>query len=143
MATQTFATHRHNPKLTGLGGALLLVAMIAFALAAFDVGGRWLVAVGVAAMIGVDAVLLTISRTYVTKLQDRIIRLEMTLRCARFLSPAQQNSLSLLALPQLVALRFASDDEIPALLERAERDRLAPDDIKRAIRNWVPDLMRT
>ena len=48
-----------------------------------------------------------------------------------------------LTMPQLVALRFASDEELPGLLERAERERLAPDDIKGAIKAWVPDLLRT
>jgi hypothetical protein len=48
-----------------------------------------------------------------------------------------------LSLKQLAALRFASDAELPALCERAARERLAPTDIKRAIQNWVPDFDRT
>ncbi|HXG56126.1 MAG TPA: DUF6526 family protein [Vicinamibacterales bacterium] len=41
------------------------------------------------------------------------------------------------------ALRFASDEELPLLLERASRERLAPSDIKRAVRAWVADHERT
>jgi hypothetical protein len=44
---------------------------------------------------------------------------------------------------QIAALRFASDAELPALLERAAREQLPPVAIKRAIKNWVPDLDRT
>ena len=44
---------------------------------------------------------------------------------------------------QALALRFASDEELPALLERAARENLDVDQIKRAIVNWVPDWDRT
>ena len=67
----------------------------------------------------------------------------MRVRAATLLSPPQQTALSRLSKPQIVALRFASDEELPALLERAEREHLAPDQIKRAIKNWVADLDRT
>jgi hypothetical protein len=48
-----------------------------------------------------------------------------------------------LSMKQLAALRFASDAELPALCERAAREKLAPGDIKRAIRAWTPDYNRT
>ena len=44
---------------------------------------------------------------------------------------------------QIVALRFAGDEEFGALLERAARENMAPKDIKAAIKNWRPDLHRT
>jgi len=40
-------------------------------------------------------------------------------------------------------LRFASDEELGALLERAARENLAPRDIKASIRTWRPDPYRT
>ena len=46
-------------------------------------------------------------------LQDRIIKLEMKTRCATLLSSPQQAALGRLSMPQLVALRFASDAELP------------------------------
>jgi hypothetical protein len=143
MSTQTYATHRHNPKLTGVGFLFLVVAAVAFGLRAFDIGGRVLVAAGLASLMLSNLVLLLISRTYTTKLQDRIIKLEMKLRCAQVLSPAQQATLARLSTPQTIALRFASDGELPALVERADRDRLSADQIKRAITTWVPDFDRT
>jgi hypothetical protein len=143
MSTQTYANHRHNPKLTAIGFLFLVLAAAAFGLRWFDVGGQTMVAVGLASLMISNLVLLMISRVYTTKLQDRIIKLEMKLRCARVLSPAQQGLLSRLSASQIIALRFASDDELPALVERADRERLDADQIKRAITSWVPDLDRT
>jgi hypothetical protein len=145
MATQTYATHRHNPKMTGIGFLFVLVAVVAFALRWFGVGGRReMFAVGLAALVAADIVLLIISRAYTTKLQDRIIRLEMKVRTAGLaLQPAQQAALSRISMPQLVALRFASDPELPGLVERADREHLTPDQIKHDIKNWIPDQDRT
>lgn len=143
MATQTYETHRHNPKLTGIGFLCLVAAALALTLAWLDVGRAVMIPLGVAALMASNLTLLAISRVYTTKLQDRIIRLEMALRGARVLSPSQQATLSALSRPQVVALRFASDAELPALVERADRERLTADQIKRAIAAWVPDLDRT
>jgi len=87
--------------------------------------------------------LVLISRTYITRLQDRIIKLEMRVRSASLLTPELQRALFTLNIKQIAALRFASDDELPQLIEQTIRERLAPTDIKKAIRNWVPDLDRT
>jgi Family of unknown function (DUF6526) len=141
--TQSYANHRHNPKLSFIGFLFLLLAIVAFALRWFDIGGRYAMAVGLLALIASIQVLLSISRIYITKLQDRIIKLEMKVRCATLLTPAQQAAYSQLNNAQIVALRFASDEELPALLERADREKLDADQIKRAIQNWVPDWDRT
>jgi hypothetical protein len=142
MTTQTYATHRHSPKLTNVGFLFLLLAIVAFALRAFDVGGRYTMAIGLFGLIAAISTLLTISRVYITRLQDRIIKLEMKIRCAPLLSPALQAAYARLAKRQIVALRFASDEELPSLIERADVEKLTPDQIKRAIKNWVPDWDR-
>ena len=72
-----------------------------------------------------------------------IIKLEMRTRCATLMPSAQQAVLGRLAMPQIVALRFASDAELPALLDRADREQLSSDQIKKAIKNWTPDWDRT
>ena len=100
-------------------------------------------AVGLAALMASVLTLIFISRLYTTRLQDRIIRLEMRLRALQLLTPDQQRGMNTLSLKQLAALRFASDAELPALCERAAREKLAPSDIKRAVKNWVPDYDRT
>ena len=67
----------------------------------------------------------------------------MKVRCATLLAPAQHAAYSRLNKAQIVALRFASDEELPALLERADREKLDADQIKRSIQTWVPDWDRT
>ena len=143
MATQSYATHRHNPTLSFVGFLFLLLAVVAFALRWFDIGGRYAMALGLFGLIASIQVLLSISRIYITRLQDRIVKLEMKVRCATLLTPAQQVAYGRLSKPQVLALRFASDEELPALLERADRERLDADQMKRAIKNWVPDWDRT
>ena len=100
-------------------------------------------AVGLAGLVGAVLVLTYISRLYITRLQDRIIRLEMRVRCAVFLTPGEQRTLQGLDLRRTAALRFESDEELPALLDRTVRDSLTPDQIKRAVKSWVPDPDRT
>ena len=113
MATQSYATHRHNPKPTGIGFLFVVLALVAFSLRWFEIGGRAMFAAGLLSLSASIVVLLSISRTYTTKLQDRIIKLEMRLRCAQLLSGAQQATLNRLSNPQIVALRFASDESFP------------------------------
>jgi len=143
MPTQDYATHRHNPKLTGIGFLFLVISLVAFALRWFEIGGRYTMALGLLGLIASVQVLLSISRIYITKLQDRIIQLEMKVRGMTALTPAQQAVLARLSKSQVIALRFASDAELPALVEQADRERLSADQIKRAIRNWMPDFERT
>jgi hypothetical protein len=64
-------------------------------------------------------------------------------RAAELLAAGQDAQLLKLTPKQIVALRFASDDEFGALLERAARENLPPKEIKAAIRAWRPDPHRT
>jgi predicted phage-related endonuclease len=141
-AQQSFESHAHQPTLTIVASALLTVAAVEFALS-WPPGAGTGMAVGVAALIGSVFTLIWISRAYTTRLQDRIIRVEMRLRALQILTPAQQQAMATLSLKQLAALRFASDAELPSLTERAAREKLAPTDIKRAIQHWIPDFDRT
>ena len=143
MTEQTYATHRHNPKLSGLGMLFLLVAIAGFAIRGYGIGGHLAMALGLFGLIACNFVLLYISREYTTRLQDRIIKLEMRMRCASLLTPPQQATLAKLGKAQLIALRFASDAELGGLVEQADREHLSADQIKRAIKSWVPDLDRT
>ena len=143
MPTQTYATHRHNPQMTTIAGVFFLVAVVSFGLRWFYIGGRYTMALGDVGVLGAIFMLMGISRVYTTKLQDRIIKLEMRVRGMSVLNPTQQAALWRLEKPQIVALRFASDAELPGLIERAEREKLSADQIKQAITNWVPDWDRT
>jgi hypothetical protein len=83
---------------------------------------------------------LSILRLFVVRLQDRIIRLEMRVRLARL---GRESDIDRLTVKQLVALRFGSDRELAALLDRAIGEKLSPDQIKRAVTEWQADHLRT
>ena len=140
---QSYENHRHNPRLARVGFMLLFIAIVSFALAFLDIGGRYPMALGLGALVATVLVLLLISRVYVTALQDRIIRLEMEVRASGLLQPAQLERFRTLSKRQVIALRFAPDAELPALVERAAREALSADAIKRAIKQWRPDPDRT
>jgi hypothetical protein len=138
---QSYKNHAHRPMLTAVGYWFVGVALISFMLRWRATGDRLFI--GLFALSAAVIVLLHISRRYTTRLQDRIIKLEMRVRTAALLTPEQQRLLMQLHNKQIAALRFASDAELPALVERAAREKLKPDAIKRAVQNWTPDLDRT
>lgn len=81
-------------------------------------------------------------RIYALKVQNRLIRLEERLRLRELLTEPLRSRIPELTELQLVALRFAGDAEIPALVEKTLDQKLAPKDIKQAIKNWRPDYYR-
>ena len=88
-------------------------------------------------------ILVIYARIFSLTIQDRIIRLEMRLRLERALSPDLRSRIAEFTVPQLVSLRFASDQELPLLaqqvLDEKLNDRKA---IKRRIKQWQADLLR-
>jgi Family of unknown function (DUF6526) len=76
------------------------------------------------------------------KVQDRIIRLEERLRLQALLPAADLAHIDELSIRQLVALRFAPDAEIPALVHKALTQNLEPKAIKQNIVNWRADTHR-
>ncbi len=76
--------------------------------------------------------------------QNRVIRLEENLRFERILSKdLAEKARKHLKTGQIIALRFASDEELPALVERTLNGEFEkPDHIKRVIKNWRGDYLR-
>ena len=83
------------------------------------------------------------ARIFVLTVQDRVIRLEMRLRMQQVLPADLRSRAGEFSINQLVALRFASDDELPAIalkvLDEKIEERKA---IKKLVKNWQPDFLR-
>ncbi len=82
-------------------------------------------------------------RTFAVGNQDRIIRLEMKLRLEKLLPADLAARFDEFTMGQLVALRFASDAELPALARKVLDEKMADQkQIKQAIKDWKPDYQR-
>ena len=145
---QTFANHtRLYPWfhffLLPVFGLLLILSIIHFIAHVTEGGLRdqvhavLLILLAVAFLVAVFKI-----RLYSLKVQDRVIRLEERLRLTSLLPEPLRSRIPELTEGQLVALRFASDAELPKLVERALSEKLSPADIKKAIQSWRPDYWR-
>lgn len=79
------------------------------------------------------------ARVFALKAQDRAIRAEENFR--HFILTGKPLDKQL-RLSQIIALRFASDEELPTLAKRAVEEKLSQKEIKQAIRNWRADYHR-
>lgn len=79
---------------------------------------------------------------YALTLQNRMVRLEMRYRYYRLTQKAFEPVELQLSFGQIAALRFASDEELPALVEKTLVAKLSPGAIKKSIKKWLPDHMR-
>ena len=76
------------------------------------------------------------------RVQDRLIRLEETLRLTRLL-PDRGQDIERLSRDQLIEIRFASDAEVPHLVDRILAGELASrGDVKQAVQHWRSDHQR-
>jgi hypothetical protein len=81
-------------------------------------------------------------RSYPLKVQDRVIRLEERVRLQTLAPQEWRTQLHRLNENQLIALRFAADDEVVELATQAVEQNLTRKQIKERIRNWRPDNWR-
>ena len=79
------------------------------------------------------------ARTFALKAQDRAIRAEENFR--HFML-TNRNMDSKLTLEQVIALRFASDEEFPALAQKAANEKLSAKQIKQQVKHWRGDYHR-
>ena len=79
------------------------------------------------------------SRAFATKVQDRAIRAEENLRHFAITGKLFDTRLTM---GQIIALRFASDEEFLSLAKRAAEEKLSREDVKKAIKTWRADHFR-
>ena len=136
-AEQSYANHVRRAR---AWSAAFVLALVATALLLIDairersVDSAALALLGIAVLLGIS-----VTRVFATKLQDRIIRTEMLIRMTAL---GRAQDMRRLNMRQIVALRFASDAELPALIDRAITENLTGDAIKRAVADWQADLNR-
>ena len=82
------------------------------------------------------------TRLFALKAQDRVIRLEEQLRIQALLPDALKTDAGRLTMGQIVALRFASDEELAELTQDALDHNTSPNALKQAVKNWRPDYNR-
>jgi len=79
------------------------------------------------------------SRQFALRAQDRAIRAEESLRYYILTGKAIDRRITM---SQIIALRFAGDDEMVSLTQQAAEKNMSNDEIKKAIKNWRPDNHR-
>lgn len=136
---QSYQNHtRWNPLHHFILSPLTVIVFIMAIVAWFQGNGsifNTLVAVGL-------VLTALVARLYALTLQDRLIRVEMRQRYFELTGKRFADTEAKLTFKQIIALRFASDEELLTLIDRALKENLAPKQIKQAIKNWVPDTKR-
>jgi hypothetical protein len=140
--SQNFSNHRAMPPVSYLAAGLVLLVFagrsIWRAATEFHFDSLLLALVALAMLVVWNA-----SRSRAMVVQDRVIRNETRLRLERVLGSERRADIERLGLKQLIALRFASDAELPALVDSVLAGKLEnPDEIKRTVREWQGDTLR-
>ncbi len=139
---QDYGNHRAfpHPLFVAVMLVLALNVVVTATVAVRDPGFAtvWAVVVALALLIGIY-----FGRRHAQIIQDRVIRAEMAARLTRVLPGDRHAEIARLTVGQLVALRFASDAELPDLVAGTLAGRYpSPDAIKRAVRAWQGDTLR-
>lgn len=141
MAEQNFKNHtRLVPAYHGVAGLLIIAGLIGSIVNLFHADAHTHYS---AALLVVVFIILTIlfwyARAFALKAQDRAIRAEENFRYYILTGKPLDKQLHL---SQIIALRFASDEEYVELAKRAVEEKLSQKAIKQAIKNWKADHHR-
>jgi hypothetical protein len=143
-ATQSYATHRRFfPLFHFIAVPLLVANLIIRIIYAYRHWGARLVWWEVVVAFALVCLALAARRMALSN-QDRLIRLEETLRLQRCLPDDLRGRVGELSAGQLVALRFCGDEtELAALTRSVLNGQLkSNNEIKKSIKTWRPDTMR-
>lgn len=144
MATveQNYKNHTRLIPSFHLGVLLTLLANILWALYRAFTGPS--VDTLLAALVAIALFWMGVSlRSQTLRVQDRVIRLESRLRMADLLPADLAARARKLSVKQLVAIRFASDAELPELVSDVLAGKITePKAIKQAIKQWQADHLR-
>lgn len=142
MSTQNYSNH---VKRVPAFGAILILLMATFVGASVNLYKSWddhqrLYSASLILALSICTIGTALfARTFALKVQDRAIRAEENLR--HFVLTGKLMD-SRLTKQQIIALRFGDDKEFAELAKKAAETGMAPDDIKKAVKNWRADLDR-
>jgi uncharacterized membrane protein (Fun14 family) len=138
---QTFENHVRQVPVFALCNLVLFVNLIGRLVGLrYGISFRSVMDVLVGAVL---IVLFVVARNSVVTVQDRLIRLEMRVRLAGLLPADLLPRIPEFSVAQLVSLRFACDEELPALARRVLEEKLEDRKaIKKLVKNWQADYLR-
>ena len=139
---QNIANHA---KIPGKFMAIALIALITISLGAVGMYTKNIQIVSAGVILAGIGIILTslTSRLYSTALQDRIIRTEMNIRLRDVLDGELLVKAKELSLGQLVSIRFASDAEMPGIVQKVLDENITKSgDIKKLVTDWQADHHR-
>lgn len=143
MGTQNYANHRRTvPLFHYVLFSLIFLTLIGSCVNLFKTIGSHVGLYSASLLVVVNLILVLMYiyvRVFPLKAQDRAIRAEENLRHFILTGKLLDSRLTVL---QIVALRFAPDEEFVALAAKAGDDNLTPDQIKKSIKNWRGDYYR-
>jgi hypothetical protein len=138
---QSYSRHRRNRPVYWFVYAVFFADLVWASYHLFEAPSTGMV---LAVLTAIALLALTFyARTFSLTVQDRVIRLEMRLRLRELLPSTLQPRIREFTKGQLVALRFASDAELPELAEKVLRDNIhSGAAIKQLVKDWEADHLR-
>lgn len=139
---QNFANHRRIVPLYHVGIFGILAVNLIWRFVQLVRGTSWAALLDLAVAVALLGLSFYV-RIFALTVQDRVIRLEMRQRLKEILPADLKGRIEELTRDQIVALRFAGDAEMPDLMREVLTNNISHrDEIKRRIKDWVPDYLR-
>ncbi len=137
--------YKNHPRLVGGFHGVLLLFLVAGLIGSVvnlyeSLGSNNLYSASLITLLFVcSAIMYAYVRLFPLRAQDRAIRAEENFRYYIITGKGLPAGLRM---GQIIALRFAPDEELPELTEKAVKQNLTAKEIKQAIKNWRADHHR-